>query len=215
MVGVASRLSSADFSGSRQLRVGFSGSRQLRVGLSGSRPWDSAYLGVVPGTRHILESSLGLGLRGAARPDVLKGSGARVSLPVAHYSDNSPRSWGGSADTVSWGFNSFILLVAESGLRSPSSFRPTIRNRTRRGPPHSLRSSNVAAGNQAACLIRFPAVTRHCPVAQRHVGRIVCLPTRVTGHAVRRGPPLPRLGMRTDPLRPHGRLGFPRCYCAQ
>ena len=26
-------------------------------------------------------------LRGAACPDVLKGSGARVSLPVAHYSD--------------------------------------------------------------------------------------------------------------------------------
>ena len=32
-------------------------------------------------------------LRGAACPDVLKGSGSRVSLPVAHYSDSSPRSW--------------------------------------------------------------------------------------------------------------------------
>ena len=28
-------------------------------------------------------------LRGAACPDVLKGSGARVGLPVAHYSDTS------------------------------------------------------------------------------------------------------------------------------
>ena len=30
-------------------------------------------------------------LRGAACPDVLKGSGARVGLPVAHYSDRSQR----------------------------------------------------------------------------------------------------------------------------
>ena len=60
----------------------------LGLGISGSRPWDSAYLGVVPGTRHILESSLGLGMSGAACPNVLKGSGARVSLPVAHYPDS-------------------------------------------------------------------------------------------------------------------------------
>ena len=32
-------------------------------------------------------------LRGVAGPDVLKGSGTRVRLPVAHYSDSSPRSW--------------------------------------------------------------------------------------------------------------------------
>ena len=31
--------------------------------------------------------------RGTAGPDFLKGSGARVRLPVAHYSDSSPRSW--------------------------------------------------------------------------------------------------------------------------
>ena len=54
--------------------VGLSGGRQLGVGLSRSR-------------------RLGLGLRGAACPDVLKGLGDRVSLPVAHYSDSSPRSW--------------------------------------------------------------------------------------------------------------------------
>ena len=54
--------------------VGLSGGRQLGVGLSRSR-------------------RLGLGLRGAACPDVLKGLGARVCLPVAHYSDSSPRSW--------------------------------------------------------------------------------------------------------------------------
>ena len=71
------------------------------------------------------------------------------------------------------------------------------------------------AGNQAACLIHFPVVARHSPVARRHAARTVCLPTRVTGHAVRRGPPLPRLGMRTDPLRPGRRLGFPCCYYAQ
>ena len=57
------------------------------LGISWSRPWDSAYLGVVPGTWHILESSLGLGISGATDLNVLKGSGARVSLPVAHYSD--------------------------------------------------------------------------------------------------------------------------------
>ena len=41
------------------------------------------------GTRHILESSLGLSISGATDLNVLKGSGARVSLPVAHYSDST------------------------------------------------------------------------------------------------------------------------------
>ena len=32
-------------------------------------------------------------LRGADSPDALKGFGARVRLPVAHYFDSSPRRW--------------------------------------------------------------------------------------------------------------------------
>ena len=52
----------------RLSKVGLLEGRQLGVGLSRSR-------------------RLGLGLRGAACPDVLKGLGPRVSLPVAHYSD--------------------------------------------------------------------------------------------------------------------------------
>ena len=67
--GVTGRLSRVGLFGGRQLGVGLFGGRQLGVGLSRSR-------------------HLGLGLRGAACPDVLKGLGARVSLPVAHYSDN-------------------------------------------------------------------------------------------------------------------------------
>ena len=62
------RLSIVGLSGGRQLGVGLSRSRRLGLGLSWSR-------------------LLGLGLRGAACPDVLKGPGTRVSLPVAHYSD--------------------------------------------------------------------------------------------------------------------------------
>ena len=46
------------------------------------------------------------------------------------------------------------------------------------------------------------------PIARRHVGRTVCLPTRAMGRAVRRGPPLPCLGIRTDPLRPRT-VGIP------
>ena len=69
--GAAGRLSKVGLLEGRQLGVGLSGGRQLGVGLSRSR-------------------RLGLGLRGAACPDVLKGLGARVSLPVAHYSDTFP-----------------------------------------------------------------------------------------------------------------------------
>ena len=70
-------------------------------------------------------------------------------------------------------------------------------------------------GNQAACLIHFPVVARYCPVARRHVARSVCLPTHVSRHAVRWSPPLPCLGIRTDPLQLRGWLGFPRSSCAQ
>ena len=64
------------------------------VGLSGGRLARSRLISESPfGTRLVLESLLGLSLRGAACPDVLKGPGTRVSLPVAHYSDSSPRSW--------------------------------------------------------------------------------------------------------------------------
>ena len=34
-------------------------------------------------------------LRGTAGPDVLKGSGSRVRLPVAHYSDSRGKAAGG------------------------------------------------------------------------------------------------------------------------
>ena len=72
----------------------------------------------------------------------------------------------------------------------------------------SMGSSKVVAGDQAACLIRFPAAAHHGPIAWRHAGSTVCPPMRATGRAVRRGPPLPRLGIRTDPLRPWT-VGFP------
>ena len=76
--GVLGRLSIVGLLGGRQLGVGLSGGHQLGVGLSGGRQ-----LGVgLSRSRR-----LGLGLRGAACPDVLKGLGAWVSLPVAHYSD--------------------------------------------------------------------------------------------------------------------------------
>ena len=68
--GVLGRLSIVGLLGGRQLGVGLSGGRQLGVGLSRS-------------------CHLGLGLRGAACPDVLKGPGTWVSLPVAHYSDST------------------------------------------------------------------------------------------------------------------------------
>jgi len=78
------RLSIVGLSGGRQLGVGLSRSRRLGLGLSWSR---------LQGLGLSWSQLLGLGLRGAACPDVLKGPGTRVSLPVAHYSDSSPRSW--------------------------------------------------------------------------------------------------------------------------
>ena len=44
------------------------------------------------GTRHILESSLGLSISGTTDLNVLKGSRARVSLPVVHYFDRVPEA---------------------------------------------------------------------------------------------------------------------------
>ena len=79
-------------------------------------------------------------------------------------------------------------------------------------PPKEFESRGGKPGGKPDTLL---AAAHHGPVARRHVARIVCLPTRATGHAVRQGPPLPRLGMRTDPLQPHGRLGFPCCYYTQ
>ena len=68
--------------------VGVAG-RLPKAGFSGSRPWDSAVSGqsaVLPSTPQ--EAALRPRvLRGVARPDVLKGSGTRVGLPAAHYSD--------------------------------------------------------------------------------------------------------------------------------
>ena len=72
-----------------------------------------------------------------------------------------------------------------------------------------MESSKVMVGDQAACLIRFPAAARSGPIARRHAARIVCLPTRATGRAVRRGPPLPRLSARADLLRPEWTVEVP------
>ena len=64
------------------------------VGLSGGRLARSRLISESSsGTRLVLESLMGLGLWGAACPDVLKDPGTRVSLPVARYFDSSPRSW--------------------------------------------------------------------------------------------------------------------------
>ena len=76
----------ADLAGTtgRLLGAGFSRSRPLGVGF-----WNSAVYGqpAIPPAGH-QKAALRLdALRGAASPDVLKGSGTRVSLPVAHYSD--------------------------------------------------------------------------------------------------------------------------------
>ena len=61
----------------------------LRSSLGLGREWSVGRLAI-----DFLKAALRPGaLRGAACLDVLKGSGARVSLPVAHYSDSSPRSW--------------------------------------------------------------------------------------------------------------------------
>ena len=79
----------------RLLGVGFSGSCLVGVGLSRPRLLDSAVYGqpaISPAGFQKLALYLGI-LRGAVSPDVSKGYGRRVSLPVAHYSDSSPQSW--------------------------------------------------------------------------------------------------------------------------
>ena len=79
----------------RLLGAGFSGSRLAGVGSSRPRLLDSAVYGqpAIPPAGHQKAAPRLDALRGAASPVVLKGSGTRVSLPVAHYSDSSPRSW--------------------------------------------------------------------------------------------------------------------------
>ena len=80
---------------SRLLGAAFFGSRLAGVGSSRPRLLDSAVYGqpaISPAGFQKAALFLGI-LRGTVNPDVLKGYGRRVSLPVAHYSDSSPRSW--------------------------------------------------------------------------------------------------------------------------
>ena len=58
-----------------------------------------------------------------------------------------------------------------------------------------LKKFERRGGVQAACLISLRVAARCGPVARRHVAELVCPPTRATGQAYKRGPPLPRLGM--------------------
>ena len=73
----------------RLLGAGLSGGRLLGVGPSWSRLPEHGRLLAAGHQKAALHLDV---LRGAASPDVLKGSGTRVRLPVAHYSDSSPRS---------------------------------------------------------------------------------------------------------------------------
>ena len=68
--------------------VGVAG-RLPKAGFSGSRPWDSAVSGQSAALLSTPQEAAlhPRVLRGAACPDVLKGYGTRVGLPVAHYSD--------------------------------------------------------------------------------------------------------------------------------
>ena len=70
--------------------AGFSGSRQAGVGPSCPRLQDLAACGQSAAPlAGLWKAALHPGvLRGAVSPDVLKGSGPRVSLLVAHYSDS-------------------------------------------------------------------------------------------------------------------------------